>query len=254
MRMDLSFDRIADRYDETRGYPEEVMDRIVEAVVDALGSGGPVLDTGVGTGRFARPLQMRGLDVVGIDLSPKMLGIAVRKGIEGLVRGTACSLPFRDKSFESALSVHVMHLIPDWRCALAEIARVTRQDLVSIAFDWTGSEAQAIKDSYDEACERLGWRIRHPGVRERELSGLLPPSRQDEIARHVHTVDVGKILGEYETRTYSAQWDVPDDIHTKALEALRKRYELVPSVLSEERILLLVWDVDSLVDFATPGD
>jgi ubiquinone/menaquinone biosynthesis C-methylase UbiE len=248
--MNGSFDRIAERYDETRGYPEDVMARIVDAVEGALDHEGNVLETGVGTGRFARPLQRRGFDVVGIDISSRMLEMATLKGTSDLVRGDACALPFKDKSFESALSVHVMHLIPTWRCALTEIGRVTRRNLVSVAFERSGTEAEAIKDSYDEACERLGWRIRHPGVRERELSDLLPPRRRELITTYEQMVEVKKVLSDYEARTFSSQWNVPEDIHMKALGDLRRRYDGVSSVPSEESIMLLAWDIDDLSGFA----
>ncbi len=35
-----------------------------------------MLDLGVGTGRFALPLRERGFEMVGVDLSPKMLAVA----------------------------------------------------------------------------------------------------------------------------------------------------------------------------------
>lgn len=39
----------------------------------ASGSGGPVLELGVGTGRVAREIARRGVDVVGVDSMPEML-------------------------------------------------------------------------------------------------------------------------------------------------------------------------------------
>ena len=41
-----------------------------------------VLDAGCGTGRIARELAKRGLDVVGVDLDPVMLATAIRKAPE----------------------------------------------------------------------------------------------------------------------------------------------------------------------------
>jgi SAM-dependent methyltransferase len=63
--------RWADDYDEWHtGLMDD--DGAVAALFD-LAEGGPVLELGVGTGRLAVPLAERGLDVVGVDISPEML-------------------------------------------------------------------------------------------------------------------------------------------------------------------------------------
>jgi len=63
--------RWADIYDEFHtGYMDD--EGAVNALFD-LAEGGPVLELGVGTGRLAIPLAERGLEVVGVDLSPEML-------------------------------------------------------------------------------------------------------------------------------------------------------------------------------------
>ena len=63
--------RWADKYDE---WHTGLMDDegSVAALYD-LAAGGPVLELGVGTGRVAVPLAERGLEVVGVDISPEML-------------------------------------------------------------------------------------------------------------------------------------------------------------------------------------
>lgn len=40
----------------------------------ALASGGPVLEVGVGTGRIALPIARSGVEIVGVDVAPEMLG------------------------------------------------------------------------------------------------------------------------------------------------------------------------------------
>jgi SAM-dependent methyltransferase len=60
---------------------------------------GPLLDAGCGTGRHLVPLCERGYRVVGVDISPAMLGVAraslTDAGLAGdLVRGDLRSLPF----------------------------------------------------------------------------------------------------------------------------------------------------------------
>ncbi len=68
------------RYDDrqAQAYDERYADRFAEVAplvefLAALGSPGPVLELGVGTGRLALPLAERGLEVHGVDASQPML-------------------------------------------------------------------------------------------------------------------------------------------------------------------------------------
>jgi len=244
--MSVPFDRIADRFDETRGYPEHVMADILAAIEQVIDRNESLLDAGVGTGRFASPLQTKGYRVVGVDLAPRMLGKAREKGVEDLVRGDLCHLPFTDRAFGSAMSIHVLHLISEWRVALAEIGRVTKGIYVSVAFEKQESPAQLIRDYYDEACARLGYDISHPGMRERELPDILPPDSQRPIVLHEHEVDVDGLIDDYESRTYSSQWTVPEDIHSEAIDAMREKYAGIGTVKGIEKISLLTWKAEKL--------
>ena len=65
---------IADRYE--RLWPELHEPSAIDPVVDVLcelARGGAALELGIGTGRIARPLRERGIDVHGIELSPAMV-------------------------------------------------------------------------------------------------------------------------------------------------------------------------------------
>jgi SAM-dependent methyltransferase len=246
----ISFDRIADRYDSTRGYPDWVMEDILAALGKVLSKDALVLDMGVGTGRFAQPLQVRGYRVIGIDISARMLRKAKEKGTEDLIRADACSLPFRDGVFEFALSIHVMHLISTWRCALSEIGRVTTGKFISVAFNKEESPAEQLRRFYDQTCTDLGFEVRHPGMRERELPDILRPDETRLITLHEHPVDVEKLLDDYESRTYSSQWEVPEEVHEGAMEALRERYEGIAEIPGRESISVLIWDSGKVREFA----
>jgi SAM-dependent methyltransferase len=63
--------RWANMYDE---FHKGLMDdEGAVAALAALAGEGPVLEFGVGTGRLAVPLALRGVEVVGVDVSPEML-------------------------------------------------------------------------------------------------------------------------------------------------------------------------------------
>jgi ubiquinone/menaquinone biosynthesis C-methylase UbiE len=129
MTIEISFDKIADVYDAQRAHPPEVAAQIGAALAALLGPGARTLELGVGTGRIAIPLALAGGSVVGVDVSRDMLRTAAARATAAgtalpLLRADAQAMPFATHSFAAALAVHVLHLLPDWRAALAEIARV----------------------------------------------------------------------------------------------------------------------------------
>ena len=108
------FGRVADIYDATRSLPETQMKALTEAIRDQVGAGNTLIDIGVGTGRFAKPLQESGLEVVGVDISRGMMAKAKEKGVRGLFLADVHRLPFKDKKFDASLMVHLLHLVADW--------------------------------------------------------------------------------------------------------------------------------------------
>jgi len=76
---DLSADAYDARYDERAAAGENVHGEADFVMRHAPRS---VLDAGCGTGRVARELARRGIDVVGVDLDPDMLATARRRSPE----------------------------------------------------------------------------------------------------------------------------------------------------------------------------
>jgi SAM-dependent methyltransferase len=124
----IAFDRAAEYYDATRGLSEEGVRATTEALAEVFRGAAPILEVGVGTGQVAVPLHAAGVRVVGVDLSRPMLGKLLTK-VGGaptfpLVEGDATRQPFVDDAFGGAYLRWVLHLIPDWRNAVREVARV----------------------------------------------------------------------------------------------------------------------------------
>jgi SAM-dependent methyltransferase len=65
-------DGIADVYDEWHGDRDPDIAPVVKFLADRAGDR-PALELGIGTGRIALPLAQRGVPVIGIDASPRMV-------------------------------------------------------------------------------------------------------------------------------------------------------------------------------------
>jgi SAM-dependent methyltransferase len=170
--------------------------------------------------------------------------------VQDLLRADITALPFKDEVFGSAMSVHVLHLISNWKLALREISRVTTGHLVSVAFNKMESPAEELRRFYDQTCADLGHVVHHPGMREREMPEVFEPDEEITITMHEHPIDVRNIISDYSNRTYSNQWMIPEEIHQQAIEALQERYDGVDQIIGRERISLLKWSADRIWEFA----
>ncbi len=91
-----------------------------------------VLDVACGTGQYTRALARRVARgaVVGLDLSPPMLGYAADSALARrlanveFLRASALDLPFEDGTFNAVNCCGALHLFPHPARALAESARV----------------------------------------------------------------------------------------------------------------------------------
>ena len=218
----LSFDRVAAIYDETRGLAPRAMARVLAVLVDQL-QGKRVLEVGVGTGRYAVPLQKSGVRVVGVDISRKMVEFGLAKGLRDVVFADAARLPFVSGAFDVATTNHVLHLIPDWRDALREIARVTRELYFTVIE--RSDRVDTIKREYDALVKNAGHDWSHPGFHEKDLPGVLKPDFIMPVGPFRETLLADTIVEELDRRTYSSQWDVPEDIHRGAIEPLRAKWK-----------------------------
>jgi ubiquinone/menaquinone biosynthesis C-methylase UbiE len=124
-RPSVSFDQVADTYDETRG-GEERAERYTGALAPHLDGAHSTLDVGVGTGIVAAALARRGFPMVGVDVSPQMLVRARERLGNRVAVGDARRLPIADASVHQAISIWVLHVVGAVPSVLAEVARVLR--------------------------------------------------------------------------------------------------------------------------------
>jgi SAM-dependent methyltransferase len=161
------YDPIAGLYDD---WSRTVTEDVEFYVAEAVASGGPVVELGVGTGRIAVPTALVGIRVIGVDSSAGMLEVcrraAAAAGVEALVdlrlgdlrdppvveRVPLVTCPFRA----------FLHLRTDAE-RLATLARVLELLVPGgrLVFDVFAPSAEDIRETNGR------WIQREPGIMER---------------------------------------------------------------------------------------
>lgn len=123
----------------------------------AVKDGERVLDVGTGTGVLAAAVEAntRASEIVGIDPSAGFIAYAKKASSSPRLRfevGDGQALPYRDASFDQAMSLLVLNFIPDHELALHEMRRVTRPGGVVSACVWDyGDGMESLRIFWDEA-------------------------------------------------------------------------------------------------------
>lgn len=233
----IVFDQAAGYYDATRGIPEEASERVADLMEAAAGPDARFLELGVGTGRIALPLHRRGRTVVGVDLSVPMLeryrakAAAAHLPPPPLLRGDVTRLPLRDACVDAVIEVHVLHLIPAWREAVAEARRVLAPGGTMLLAGrdceyrsdgpWrrTRERWRAVMGGLGGLPERVGARDdREVRVAFAALGGRI--EEQPPVTWQA-TETWGASLRIMERRRWSLTWLVPDDLWERSLPLLR---------------------------------
>ncbi len=232
-----SFDRAADIYDQTRGFPQNVGAQVAQALVGLLKllPSDRVLEIGIGTGRIAKPLiEILGNDhhVTGIDLSRNMMDRLRAKFDSArspdLIQGDAASLPFADHVFQAIITVHVLHLIRDPQKVIAEMSRVRAQSGMFVG-GWNDhnpdSVAERINKKFRALASAHGVSTERQGLANySDLLPHLPTASATEIVAAEWTVDRAPrfALQAIAERHYSSSWIIPDSIFPSVLAEINE--------------------------------
>jgi SAM-dependent methyltransferase len=236
----LSFDRASEYYDRTRSMSAATTDAVAELLMAELEGRGSVLEIGIGTGRIALPLVARGASIHGIDLSHNMLDVLRRKSTDIPVAiADATRLPFPDHSFGAALGCHVLHLIPNWRDAAAELTRVVRPGGV-ILIDlggWGGGDWGRVERRF---VAETGIANARPGASapkevDEVMASMRVPVRLLRPIAETHTYTYGELVDRIEDGIYSYTWAVEPDRRVRIARALRPWIEAELGALDAER-------------------
>ena len=150
------FATIADRYDfitvalsygQDRGWKR----RLVGLAQPA--SGRRALDLATGTGDIAFGLASSGAEVVGLDITPRMIELARAKpahrsgGCRFLV-GDMLALPFPDESFDIVTTGYGLRNVPDLAAAIDEISRVLKPGGLALSLDFNRPANRFVRQVY----------------------------------------------------------------------------------------------------------
>mgnify|MGYP006304620659 FL=1 len=102
------FEKHPDKYEDWFEKNNAVYQSELQALKTLLPKGKKVVEIGVGSGRFAAPLNIR----TGIEPSEQMRKLARKRGIDAR-EGLAENLPFDDSQFDFALMVTTICFLDD---------------------------------------------------------------------------------------------------------------------------------------------
>jgi SAM-dependent methyltransferase len=210
----VAFDRIAERYDETRGGLERGASLAGEIAPHLRP--GLVAEVGVGTGAVALPLVGHGHPVVGFDLSLPMLRRAQQRLGARVANADGYRLPARAGSVANVVMVWVLHLVPEITPMLAEAVRVLAPGgrLATIPAGGQTEENEIADIVWAMHASLTDHRPRQDAptavVEAAEAAGLVLtaqtvarsepwPETPEEQARRI------------EARVFASLWDLPDD-------------------------------------------
>jgi len=165
------FSTIADRYDfitvalsygQDRRWKQRVVDRAMAT------AGLRTLDLATGTGDIAFAMAARGADVVGLDITHRMIELAMEKQSRkagdshaAFLVGDMQALPFPNASFDIVTTGYGLRNVPDLTVAIDEIRRVLRPggQVLSLDFNRPGNAfVRAVYLAYLTAVGgALGW-------------------------------------------------------------------------------------------------
>ncbi|MBZ0288422.1 MAG: class I SAM-dependent methyltransferase, partial [Anaerolineae bacterium] len=144
-----------------------------------------------------------------------------------LALADATRLPFPDNTFDGAVAVHVFHLIPNWRDALREVARVLRPGAPLVHCFSDGHRhnphTAALQQVWDDAVPQE--RTTRVGLRweEHETFMTLEGWHEANIATYTYQnpITPQSILDYREQRQGSATWRLSDEDLNRGVEALK---------------------------------
>ena len=159
------YDNIARLYDP---WSRSVVEDVSFYVDEAVRSGGPVLELGVGTARIAVPIAAAGIEVVGVDLSEGMLEVARERAA---LAGVSLELRQGDMRDPPVAGAFPLVVIP-FRSLLHMETDIDRRSVLRAVAALLAPGGRLVFDVFAPGAEDIAdthgrWIEREPGIWER---------------------------------------------------------------------------------------
>jgi ubiquinone/menaquinone biosynthesis methyltransferase len=155
------FSTIADRYDLitvvlSYGQDQRWKRRLVDLAPPRVESGGLALDLATGTGDIAFQLASSGWNVVGLDVTRRMIELAQSKAaarrldrsVPGFLVGDMLALPFPARVFDVVTAGYGLRNVPDLRAAIDEMHRVLKSGGQVLSLDFNRPSNPVVRGIY----------------------------------------------------------------------------------------------------------
>jgi len=153
-----------------------------------------VLEVGCGWGELAQWIAREtGADVVAVDLSPRMVELALEAGVDARVADVQ-QLPFDDGEFDVAVAAWMLYHAPDLDGAVAELTRVLRPGGRLVAATNSRFQLQELRDLVGSGPSTLSFSRESGGsllgrhfarVSREDLDGTLEFARRADVEEYV---------------------------------------------------------------------
>jgi ubiquinone/menaquinone biosynthesis methyltransferase len=189
------FSTIAERYDLITRLLSYGQDRKWKARVAELAAARPgmrALDLACGTGDIAFTLAARGADVVGLDITHRMLQLARAKGRAAqFVTGDMLALPFGDEAFDLVTTGYGLRNVPDIPRAIAEMQRVLKPGGILLSLDFNRPANPIVRGVYLAYLTLVGSTLGFILHRDPDTYRYIPES----IRRYPGAIEVNAMIG-----------------------------------------------------------
>lgn len=224
----VNFDRAAEYYDETRGFPEGIAPQVGAFIAEAVGftADSHLLEVGIGTGRIALPLAPYVGSITGFDISWQMMNrLRVKQNGEPIRLSAADAhfMPFAQGQFDAAYLTHVLHLVADPVRVAQEIMRVVKEDGIFVHMRNrynNNAQFQEVVNAWESATGR-GSRMRSRWARIDSSIQEAGWTLQDEKAfSFPYTAYLSDYIERLEKRQWSNTWTMDEETVQRGLQAV----------------------------------
>ena len=225
---------VAAHYDKTRNMPEALLDECFRRIVDTAGldRSGEILDAGCGTGQLSISLIGAGFSVIGIDVSPAMLDIALSKTRPGdkanFIVADVRFMDFPAGRFDAVVISKLFQHVGSWETAADEIIRVTKDNGLFIHISDKGAFGNAVRRKFAECAKARGFANLYRGIRDRSLLAVYLRGRKaEQIAidtddlTWTQQVRYADALEHLRLKLHSEFWGIPDRDYLRILEEVQ---------------------------------